>query len=107
MLVDFTAVERLLEAVAARLREEFPDAATLPDSELLAFLRPVLRRAALFGLKDEDSACTYALCAWLTGEDFASAFVEPRDICNSKQTAQDKAHALEDWLQGLIDASGT
>ena len=61
-MLDFAAVDALLPEVAARLRAEFEDASELPDADLHAFLRPVLRRAALNGFEDADDGFVYA--AW-------------------------------------------
>lgn len=105
-MLDFAAVDALLPEVAARLRAEFEDASELPDADLHAFLRPVLRRAALNGFEDADDGFVYAACAWLTGEDFASAFETPRAILAGSAATADKAAALEDWLTGLIDPAG-
>lgn len=105
-MLDFAAVEALLPEVAARLRAEFEDASELPDDELHAFLRPVLRHGALHGFLDADTGFVYAACAWLTGEDFARAFEQPKTILAGSAAAADKAAALEDWLTGLIDPAG-
>lgn len=102
-MLDFAAVEALLPEVAARLRAEFEDASEQSDAELHAFLRPVLRHAALHGFADADAGFVYAACAWLTGEDFASAFEAPKTILAGSAPVADKAAALEDWLTGLID----
>ena len=102
-MLDVAAVEALLPEVAARLRAEFEDASEQSDAELHAFLRPVLRHAALHGFADADTGFVYAACAWLTGEDVASAFEAPKTILAGSAPVADKAAALEDWLTGLID----
>ena len=102
-MLDFAAVDALLPEVAARLRAEFEDAGVLPEAELAGFLRPVLRRAALYGFADADSGFVYAACAWLTGEDFASAFETPRAILAGSAPLAERVAALEDWLTGLIE----
>ncbi len=103
MQVDFNAAETLVEPIAALLREEFEDAAALPTAELEAFVRPQVRKAALYGLSEVSDVSVYALCAWLTGDAFDTEFDAPKDILAGKASAADKAAALEAWLDALLE----
>jgi hypothetical protein len=95
----------LARRVVAFLRDQYPDAAAVPDTELLGPVRRLMRRAEFYGLRTEQDIAIYVIAGFLLGESFDVDFPAAQQILPSPVISPaEKTSWLLEWTTQLFRA---
>ena len=91
------------QRVVDAMQRDFPEAAEMDGAELLYAVRTQVRNASKYGLIIEGDVASYAVSAFLLGEDFDVKFPAAQQRLRSPSyTAEEKSDWLRRWTSELF-----
>jgi hypothetical protein len=87
------------------LRDQYPQAAAAPDSELRTAVETQVAMARSYGLTTEHDVAVYVNTAFLLGEEFDTEYPAAQEVLPSPVLASsEKAAWLSSWTREMFDS---